>query len=172
MEKSKINRLFQVLNELETDIIEGLQKPLFHIRNADWETVLRGVQVDCEDIKQRLQEADGMVLNLMRKVTETFDTAKQMYKLRKGIEGQIAPATIGQAIGVLVGDFLMKGNDEILVDVVQERLVGSGIALNVKNPPAVIASILARDERLERVDKGKFKKKIPKDLEDQTVQKA
>lgn len=169
MDKSKINNLLKALADLDEEITKSIQGPLLHAPDKDWQAVIPSLQEACEAMLSGLREAEKATLELRGKVTRTRHIADQIYDLHKETQEQIAPRTLGQSIGAVVEDYLVQGVDVILVDSVHSQLVDNRIVLGVRNPAAVIASILARDERLERVDKGKFRRKIPKDLEEQTV---
>ncbi len=172
MDRKRIDNLLQAIAELDKEIGKGLQKPLLDARGADWQVIITRLQGECEATIEKLREAENKLGELTGKAIRTLDAAKRIYSIRKEIAGQTAPTTLAQSIGAIVENLFALGNNMIRVDAVQDQMVNNGVILGVRNPAAVIASILARDKRLEKVEKGKFRKKTPNDLGRETMPKS
>lgn len=162
MDTSKIDKLDQSLSDLDHEVVQGLLKRLLTIRESEWKTVMPALQQECETTLKRLGEAIVQLDGIRKKTIRARDTVNQMCDLHKEIEAGIPPTSLSQSISAVVEYLFAQGNDLILVDTVLDQLVNSGVVLGVRNPTAVIASILARNERLEKIEKGEFRKKIPK----------
>lgn len=160
MDRNKIDKLLEALTCLNEEVTQGVQKRLLHVRDTDWQVVIPSLQEDCTATIEGLREAEKMLHDLTVKAVRTRDTATEIYELHKQVQGATVPAKLSESIAAIVESRLTKGDDVILVDVVEKQLVDGGVVLTVKNPAAVIASILARDERLEKVDRGAFKKRV------------
>ena len=169
MDKSKVDKLFQALGDLDEEISEGLQSPLLHVRDTDWQSVLPELGEDCNATIDKLDEAMKVFDNLRRKAVRTQRAIAEIHELYGEVQGRVVPKTVGESIKAIVGGYLAQGTDVILVGDVQKQIVDSGIVLKVKNPAAVIASILARDERLEKISMGRFRRRIPKESEQKTA---
>ncbi len=162
MDTSKLDKLEQSISDLDNEVVQGLLKRLLAVREAEWKTVMPPLQQECETALKRIGEAIQQLDGVMRKTMRARDTAKQMSDLHKEIEAGIPPASLAEHIRAIVKNTLALGDNIIHVDGVQDQLVNSGVILSVQNPAAVIASILARDERLEKIEKGQFREKMPK----------
>jgi len=160
MDRSKIDGLFTALKELDDEIINGIQKPVFNLRGAEWQSRLPGIKDDSEVVVERLREARVLLNNVDARAQRTITAILNVDAMHQEMYGRVVPLTLGAAIARIVDEHLAtKGDEPVLVDGVQKGLSAMGVRMAVKNPPAVISSILARDGRLEKVDTGTFKKK-------------
>ena len=163
MDTKRIEELLEVFDRLDKEIIESLQRPLFDLREKDWKVLIPKLQEDCNTILSGLKEAETKLHALRSKAARTQDALVRIYQILEETQRGWVPSTLSECVAVIVDDYLALGADVILGADVHNQLVEREIVLRVKNPAAVIASILARDERLEKVGMGKFRRKIPKD---------
>jgi len=159
MDRNKVDKLFEAIVHLDEEITQELQRRLLHVRDTDWQAVIPSIEEDCKATWESLDEARKMLDNLRRKAVQTRDTAVEIHELHKQVQGATVPVSLGKSIATIVEGCLVEGDDVIVVDAVRKQLLDNGVVLTVKNPAAVIASILARDKRLEKVDSGTFKKR-------------
>ena len=160
MDRSKVDKLFEAIGHLDEEITQELQKRLLHVRDTDWQVVIPNIEEDCKATWESIDEARNMLDNLRAKAVRTRETAVGIHELYKQVQGATVPASLGKSLATIVESCLAGGVDVILVDAVQKQLLDNGVVLTVKNPAAVIASILARDKRLEKIDRGTFKKRV------------
>lgn len=172
MDTNVIENLLQAFAALDEEITEGIQNPLLHARDTDWQDLLPRLQEDCEAIISALRKAQEKIGTLMEKAARTRNAAAEIYRLHKETKERVVPLTLSQSIAAIVGDYLRQGAETIFADTIQKQLAASGILPYVRNPAAVISSILARDARLERIDKGEFKIRIQGDSQEHTGQET
>ena len=161
MDREKIiSDLNDALVKFRSDIDIELRRPFLHMRDTEWEQAPKLLE-DCRYIIEELGKASATLSEIAQSVNETYTTMNAMYKEWQKTQDFTVPSTIGDYVRALVDEFL-TGEPELLnVDQVREKLEEKKQSLRVKNPNAVLASILARDERLEKVDRGTFRKKKP-----------
>ena len=159
MDRDKIKKLSETILNTEAEIDLGVRQPILGLHGNDWEQAPQFLD-DCHYLMDELREAEDKIRELINGVAEIEHTIKAMYKEWQRTRALTVPSTIGEHVRTLVDAFLV-GEDKVLdVDRVRERLEAQKVYLGVKNPSAVLASILARDERLEKVDRGTFKKRV------------
>jgi hypothetical protein len=159
MDREKtIAQLNDALLKLRSDIDTGLRRVLLHMRDADWEEAPKLLE-DCRYILEELGKAVEVLGEITRGVGVTYNTMQAMYKEWQKSEDFTMPSSISGHVHAFVDEFLAGETDLLKVDQVVDKLEAQKVPLRVKNPKAVLASILARDQRLEKVDRGTFKKK-------------
>jgi hypothetical protein len=159
MDREKtIAQLNDALLKLRSDIDTGLRRVLLHMRDDDWEEAPELLE-DCRYISEELGKAGGVLGEITRGVGDTYNTMQAMYKEWQKSEDSTMPSSISGHVRALVDEFLAGETDLLKVDQVRDKLEAQKVPLRVKNPKAVLASILARDQRLEKVDRGTFKKR-------------
>ncbi len=172
MDTKKIEKLLEAFDHLDEEIRESLQKPLLHLREKDWQILIPNLEEDCITTLDGLIAAETKLHDLRNKAVRTRDALTRIYQILEETQSRSVPSTLSESIAAIVDDYFAQGADVILGTDVHNQLVERGVVLRVKNPAAVIASILARDDRLEKVGMGKFRKKISKDSEEQRMTKA
>lgn len=158
MDMKKIDKLDQCIGELDNEISRGLLKPLLAVKEADWETTMPGLKQECETAQKRISESQQLLELVRKKTLKAVNTAGHMSDLFNEMGSRIMPGTLSEHVGTIVEHFLEQGEDVITITDVLDQLSIRGVPLSMQNPPAVVASILARDERLEKIDKGQFGK--------------
>ena len=160
MDRDKIKKLSETILNTEAEIDLGVRQPVLGLHGNDWEQAPKFLD-DCHYLMDELREAEGKIRELINSVAEMEHIIKAMHKEWQRTQALTVPSTIGEHVRALADAFL-AGEDEVLnVDHVRERLEVQKVYLGVKNPSAVLASILARDKRLRRIALGLFDKRIP-----------
>jgi hypothetical protein len=162
MDRTRIDKLLQAFTDLDEEITNGVQIPLAQLsmKMPDYLKNLLALKEDCEVVYQKMEDAQTLLNEVRQKGSRTQNAVNGLYSIYQEIQGRVLPPTVGASIADIVTQYLSHEGEMIRVEDVQKALEDRGVVLAVKNPAAVIASILARDERLEKVEKGLFKKKI------------
>ena len=162
MDREKIvKQLNDTLLTVRDDIDTGLRRPLLHMRDTDWEQTPDLLE-DCRYIINELNKTVAALSETTRSISETYSAMQAMYKEWQKTQAISVPSTIGENVRAVIDEF-MAGQEEFLrVDEVRKKLNEKKVPLFVKNPGAVLASIIARDGRLEGQGTGLFKKKTNK----------
>lgn len=161
MDTGKIDKLDQCIRDVDHEVVHGLLKPLFAIREAEWDTAVPALQQECDAAMKRLGDSVRLLELIRRKTIKARDTANQMCDLHNEMGVQITPGTLSEHIRAIVDDYLAQGKETIDTTDVIEGLKARDTMLNVKNPAAVVSSILGRDERLKGMGMGLFGRKGP-----------
>lgn len=162
MDREKIvkqlnDALLKVRNDIDTD----LRRPLLHMRDTDWEQAPNLLE-DCRYIMDELNKAVAALSETTRSVSETFSTLQAMYKEWQKTQVLTGPSTISEHVRAVIDEFVVGQEEFLHVDEIRKKLEAKKVPLYVKNPAAVLASIIARDGRLEKRGMGLFRKKINK----------
>ena len=119
-----------------------------HISNSDWNEADKLAE-RMGVVEERLRES-GRALEEMRtaafQLQSNIDAMAKLVRLRP-VERRLSP---GDAVNELVLSYLAHGASLIQVGEVLGDLGRSGYKLDVRNPAAVVSSILARHPRLKR----------------------
>ena len=159
MDREKIvKQLNDALLKVRDDIDTDLRRPLLHMRDTDWEQAPNLLE-DCRYIIDELNKAVAALSETTRSANETFSTMQAMYKEWQKTQALTVPSTLSEHVRAVIGEFVVGQEEFLHVDEVRKRLEAKKVHLYVKNPRAVLASIIARDGRLERSGTGLFKKK-------------
>lgn len=162
MDREKIvKQLNDALLKVRDDIDTDLRRPLLHMRDTDWEQVPKLLE-DCRYIIDELNKAVAALSETTRSASETFSTMQGMYKEWQKTQTLTVPSTISEHVRAVIDEFVVGQEEFIHVDEVRKKLEARKVPLYVKNPAAVLASIIARDGRLEGRGMGLFKKKTNK----------
>ena len=162
MDREKIvSQLNDTLLKVRDDIDTDLRRPLLHMRGADWEQAPNLLE-DCRYIMDELNKAVMALSEVTRSVNETHSIMQAMYKEWQKTQVLTGPSTIGEHVRAVIDEFVTGQEEFLHVDEVRNKLEAEKVPLYVKNPAAVLASLIARDGRLERRGMGLFKKKTNK----------
>jgi hypothetical protein len=162
MDREKIvKQLNDALFKVRNDIAIDLRRPLLHMRDTDWEQAPKFIE-DCLYIGDELHKAEVALVETRQHVMEMHMAMQAMYKEWQKTQALTVPFTIGDHVQVVIDEFLAGQEEFLRVDEVRKKLEGKKVPLYVKNPAAVLASIIARDGRLEGLGMGLFKKKTNK----------
>ena len=162
MDREKIvKQLNDALLKVRDDIDTDLRRPLLHMRDTDWEQAPNLLE-DCRYIMDELNKAVATLSETTRSASETLSTLQAMYKEWQKTQVLTVPSTISEHVRAVIDEFVV-GQEEVLhVDEIRKKLEAKNVPLYVKNPAAVLASIIARDGRLEKRGMGLFRKKTNK----------
>lgn len=162
MDREKIvKQLNDTLLKVRDDIDTDLRRSLLRMRDTDWERAPNLLE-DCRYIIDELNKAVAALSEMTRSANETYSAMQAMYKEWQKTQVRTGPSTIGEHVRAVIDEFV-AGEAELLgVDEVRKKLEAKKVSLYVKNPAAVLASIIARDGRLEGRGMGLFKKKTNK----------
>ena len=162
MDREKIvKQLNDALLKVRDDIDTDLRRPLLHMRDTDWEQAPNLLE-DCRYIIDELNKAVAALSETTRSASETSSTMQGMYKEWQKTQTLTVPSTISEHVRAVIDEFAVGQEEFIHVDEVRKKLEAKKVPLYVKNPAAVLASIIARDGRLEGRGMGLFKKKTNK----------
>lgn len=156
-----VKQLNDALLKVRDDIDIDLRRPLLRMRDADWEQAPNLLE-DCRYIIDELNKAGMALSEMTRSANETFSTMQAMYKEWQKTRVLTGPSTIGEHVRAVIDEFVAGQEEFLHVDEVRKKLEAKKVSLYVKNPAAVLASIIARDGRLEGRGMGLFKKKTNK----------
>lgn len=159
MDRGTIKALREVLLKIEQEIDCGLRHPLLDLHGDAWEQAPDLIE-DCKYATDELSNAQDTIARLRNSLSNMENVVRAMHKQWQQIQALTVPSTIGEHVKVIVDRLLTEGQEIIEVDHVRQQLQAENSEPRVKNPAAVLASILARDGRLERIDRGRFRKKI------------
>ena len=162
MDREKIvKQLNDALLKVSDDINTDLRQPLLHMQDTDWEQVPKLLE-DCRYVIDELNKAVAALSETRQSASETFATMQAMYKEWQKTQALTVPSAISEHVRAVIDEFVV-GQEELLhIDEVRRKLEVKKVPLYFKNPAAVLASIIARDGRLERRGMGLFKKKTNK----------
>jgi hypothetical protein len=162
MDREKIvKQLNDVLLKVRDDINTNLRQPLLHMRDTDWEQVPKLLE-DCRYIIDELNKTVAALSETRQSASETFSTMQGMYKEWQKTQALTVPSTLSEHVRAVIDEFVVGQEKFIHVDEVRKKLEAKKVPLYFKNPAAVLASIIARDGRLEGRGMGLFKKKTNK----------
>lgn len=162
MDREKIvKQLNDALLKVRDDIETDLRRPLLHMRDTDWEQAPNLVE-DCRYIIVELNKAVATLSETTRSANETVSTLQAMYNEWQKTQVLTVPSTISEYVRSAIDEFVVGQEEFLHVDEVHKKLEAKKVPLFVKNPAAVLASIIARDGRLEGRGKGRFKKRTNK----------
>lgn len=162
MDREKIvKQLNDALLKVRDDIDTDLRQPLLHMRDTDWEQAPNLLK-DGRYIIDELNKAVAALSETTRSASETFSTMQAMYKEWQKTQALTVPPTISEHVRAVIDEFVVGQEEFLHVDEVHKKLQAKKVPLFVKNPAAVLASIIARDGRLEGRGKGRFKKRTNK----------
>lgn len=162
MDREKIvNQLNDTLVTVRDDIDTDLRRPLLQMRDTDWEQAPNLLE-DCRYMIEELNKTAAALSETARSVNETYSAMQAMHKEWQKTQAVTMPSTIGENVRSIIDEF-MSGKEEFLrIDEVRKKLDAKKVPLFVKNPAAVLASIIARDGRLEGRGSGIFEKRAGK----------
>ena len=162
MDREKIvKQLNDTLLTVRDDIDTGLRRPLLHMRDTDWEQAPNLLE-DCRYIIDELNKTVAALSETTRNASETYSAMQAMYKEWQKTQAITVPSTIGENVRSVIDEFMVGQEEFLQVDEVRKKLDAKKVPLFVKNPAAVLASIIARDGRLEGLGTGLFKKRTNK----------
>jgi hypothetical protein len=159
MDREKIvKQLNDALLKVRDDIAVDLRRPLLHMRDTDWEQAPKFME-DCTYIHDELRKAEGVLAETRQHVMEMNMAMQSMYKEWQKTRSLTGPSTIGEHVRAIIDEFMVAQEEFLDVNDVRKKLEAKKVPLYVKNPAAVLASIIARDGRLEGIGSGLFKRK-------------
>ncbi len=162
MDREKIvKQLNDTLLKVRDDINIDLRQPLLQMRDTDWEQTPNLLE-DCRYIIDELNKAVAVLSDITRSANETYSTMQAMYKEWQKTQTPTEPSTISEHVRAVIDEFIAGQEEFLHVDKVRDKLEAKKVPLFVKNPAAVLASIIARDGRLEGKGMGLFKKRTNK----------
>ena len=162
MDREKIvKQVNDILLKVRDDINTDLRQPLLHMRDTDWEQAPKLLE-DYRYIIDELNKAVAALSETTRSASETYSTMQAMYKEWQKTQALTVPSTISEHVRTVIDEFVVGQEQFLHVDEVRKKLEAKKVPLFVKNPAAVLASIIARDGRLEGRGMGLFKKKTNK----------
>lgn len=154
MRTAKFDEAVAAVAELEQNIGDGsgritraLGGVLRSMSEADWNES-GGLVARGGELTEKLVKLTDEVDRIRRRTGSFVSAVITMRQATSDLEVGPALLTPGESVGALVTDYVTEGKKQITVAEVLEVLKKRQFALTVRNPAAVVASIMARDARL------------------------
>lgn len=162
LNRERTGELSDTVAKVASEINTGLRQVLMDLHGNSWMQAPEILE-DCRYIIDELRKAEVAIAELRQNVMTMSTATEAMHKEWQRSQVLTMPLTMGDHVKIMTIEFL-KGNWEepvLDVDRIHEKLEAQGVYLGVKNPRAVLSSILGRDERLKWISPGRFEKKVP-----------